>query len=115
MRENRAFDKSIRMSHRDAPTPIPRQQSRTVRQQIIDRLRGSPVSVGELSGDVGLPEKRIREELESLHRQVRLEIKPARCGKCGFEFRERRRARKPGKCPKCRGTYIEEPLFSISG
>lgn len=87
----------------------------TLRQQIIGALGRGPVSVGELSREVGLPEKRLHEELAGLRKQVRLVITPARCGKCGFEFRERRRTKKPGKCPGCRSTYIHEPLYSLSG
>lgn len=95
--------------------PVPKERSRTVRQQIIEHLRCGPASAGELSAELGLSEKQVREELDSLRRQVDLVITPPRCGKCGFEFTGRRRTRKPGKCPKCRSTYIEEPLFSISG
>lgn len=102
------------MTDRFEQVPVPAERSRTVRQQIIDYLQGEPASVGMLSAEIGLPEKQIQEHLESLRKQVKLVITPARCGKCGFEFRERRRTRKPGKCPKCRSTYIDEPLYSIA-
>ena len=26
----------------------------------------------------------------------------------------REKIKKPGKCPKCRGTYIEAPMFTIA-
>jgi predicted Zn-ribbon and HTH transcriptional regulator len=93
---------------------VPAARSRTIRQQIIDHLKGGPVSAGVLSVEIGLAEKQVHEHLESLRSQVKLKITPARCGKCGFEFKDRRRVRKPGKCPECRGTYIEEPLYSIA-
>lgn len=101
------------MTQRDLPAPVPPERSRTERQQIIECLRGPPVSAGMLSADIGLSEKQIHEQLQSLQKQVKLEITPARCAKCGFEFTDRRRTRKPGKCPRCRSTHIEEPLFSI--
>lgn len=85
-----------------------------MRQQIIDYLHGEPVTVGLLSTEIGLSERQLHEHLESLRKQVKLVITPARCGRCGFEFRDRRRTRKPGKCPKCRSTYIDEPLYSIA-
>lgn len=94
-------------------TPVPPARDRTVRQQLIDCLRKGPVSVGTLSAEIGLPEKQILEHLESLRRQVRFTITPARCASCGFEFTQRRRARKPGKCPECRSTHIHEPLYAI--
>lgn len=104
----------IMKSHSSRPV-VPAARSQTIRQQIIDHLRGGPVSAGRLSAEVGLAEKQIHEQLESLRKQVKLEITPARCSKCGFEFKDRRRIRKPGKCPECRGTFIEEPLYSIHG
>jgi len=97
----------------DDATPVPRERSRTIRQQIIDCLRHGPVSIGELAAEIGLPEKQLQEHLDGLHKQVRLVIVPARCVGCGFEFTTRRRTRKPGRCPKCRGTRIQEPLFRI--
>jgi len=102
------------MKDGEAPVPVPVERSQTERQRIIEYLRGGPASAGMLSADIGLSEKQIHEQLQSLQKQVRLEITPARCAKCGFEFADRRRTRKPGKCPSCRSTHIEEPLFSIS-
>lgn len=102
------------MTPRERQTPVPRARSRTVRQQLIDCLRDGPVSIGMLSGEIGLSENQLQNHLESLQRQVRLVMIPARCAKCGFEFKSRRRTRKPGKCPKCRSTYIQEPLYSLA-
>ena len=103
------------MKHKNKQPTTPPERAQTVRQQIIDCLSDAPMSVGMLSVEVGLPEKQLQGHLESLQKQVKLSITPARCGKCGFVFRDRRRARKPGKCPKCRSTYIEEPLFCLAG
>jgi len=102
------------MANRSEKTPVPAERLLTVRRQIIDYLHGEPATAGMLSAEVGLPEKQVQEHLESLRRQVRLVITPARCGHCGFTFRDRRRTRKPGKCPRCRSTYIDEPLYSIA-
>jgi transcriptional regulator len=102
------------MKPRDEQAPVPRPQSQTIRQHIIDCLRHGPVSIGILSAEVGLPEKELQGHLESMRRQVRLAITPARCAGCGFEFTGRRRIRKPGKCPKCRSTHIDEPLYSLA-
>lgn len=101
------------MSPSNEQPPVPPARSRTVRQQIIGCLRGGPVSIGLLSAEIGLSERQIEDHLGTLHKQVELVITPARCIKCGFQFKGRRRARKPGKCPKCRSTYIEEPLYSL--
>ncbi len=95
--------------------PVPPERTTTLRRQIIESLGRGPVSISELSQEIGLPEKRLHEELTGLGKQVRLAIVPARCGKCGFEFKKRRRTTKPGKCPACRSTYIHEPLYSLAG
>jgi len=95
-------------------TPVPPARSRTIRQQIIECLRDGPVSIGMLAGEIGMSEKELQDHLEGLHKQVKLAITPARCGKCGFEFTGRRRTRKPGKCPRCKSTYIEEPLYALA-
>ena len=98
----------------DTQPPVPPVRAQTIRQQIIDQLRAGPVSIGALSREVGLSEKQIHGHLESLRSQVSLAMTPARCGKCGFEFRDRRRTGKPGKCPECRSTFIVEPLYSLA-
>lgn len=102
------------MKNKDKQPATPPERTLTVRQQIIDYLDGAPVSIGMLSAEVGLSEKQLYEHLESLQKQVKLSIKPACCGKCGFEFKDRRRTRKPGKCPRCKSTYMQEPLYSLS-
>lgn len=95
--------------------PVPPARATTLRQQLIECLKRGAVSAGELSQEIGLPQKRIHEELASLQKQVRLVIVPARCGQCGFEFKERRRTTRPGKCPVCRSTHIHEPLYALHG
>ncbi len=102
------------MSASNEQGPIPPARSRTIRQQLVDCLRSGPVSIGALSAEIGLSEKQLQDHLDDLHRQVKLVMVPARCAKCGFEFKTRRRTRKPGKCPRCRSTYIEEPLYSLA-
>lgn len=101
------------MSPADEHTPVPAARNRTIRQQIIDCMRAGPVPIGVMSAEIGLSEKELQGHLESLRRQVSFSLTPARCAKCGFEFRNRTRTRKPGKCPKCRSTYITEPLYSL--
>ncbi|RLF80089.1 transcriptional regulator, partial [Thermococci archaeon] len=38
-------------------------------------------------------------------------IQPAQCKKCGFIFKPEIRI--PGRCPKCKSEWIEEPRFKI--
>jgi predicted Zn-ribbon and HTH transcriptional regulator len=69
--------------------------------------------------DVGIPEKDVYPHLEHIqqtfrHEKKRLDIIPSVCKGCGFVFRKRTRLTKPGKCPVCRGSAIEEPRYSLS-
>ena len=91
---------------------------RTVRQMMIDTLREGPASAKDLSAQVGISEKEVLPHLEHIRKTLhhgthRLLIKPACCRSCGFTFHERQRLSKPGRCPACRGSSIDEPLFMI--
>lgn len=92
--------------------PVPRQRSETVRRELIQVLEGGRFSVSELSKIIGRPEKEIYYHLEEINRAGRLTIVSAECLECGYVFRDRARAKKPGKCPRCKSTRIGQPLFS---
>ena len=91
----------------------------THRQEIEKLLEAGPYSCRELSQLIHQSEKQVLEHLEhlrlSLTRQgLTLLIDPAVCRHCGFIFIKRQRLAKPGKCPECRQTGIEPPLYSIT-
>lgn len=84
----------------------------------MEALEGRFLSARELSQLAGISEKDVHQHLEHIRRTVSrgqqaFVIKPAACNTCGFQFRSRKRSKKPGKCPVCRSEYIEEPLFAI--
>ena len=91
----------------------------TVRQEIVEVLgRFGPMTARELSTEVRVREREVIEHLEHIRRSLektakRLEVLPPECRKCGFVFSERVRLTKPGKCPQCRSTSIEEPAFKV--
>ena len=92
--------------------------SQTVRQMIIDILLEWPATAKELSARVRIPEKDVLPHLahirKSLHHgQQRLMMEPASCRACGFVFQKRARLRKPGRCPSCHQSFIEQPIFRI--
>ena len=94
--------------------PIPK----TLRQQIAAHLVRSPLSAGELSNILRIREKEIYTHLEHLKRSLanqkkRLIVLPFCCLRCGFVFKNRSRFTRPGRCPRCKGTYLENPLFEI--
>jgi predicted Zn-ribbon and HTH transcriptional regulator len=94
------------------------QMPQTVRQMIIDILHEGPTSAREISTRVHIPEKEVFSHLEHIrkslqHGNQRLWIEPARCRSCDFVFHKRERFTKPGRCPSCRGSFIDEPFFMI--
>jgi len=99
---------------------IPAERADTTRHAIIEALRGAELSVKEISAMVGIPEKAVYSHLEHIKRTLHAEgrvlvVRPSECRKCGFVFRKRERFTKPGKCPACKGTSMEEPVFRIEG
>jgi hypothetical protein len=100
--------------------PVPAAKSETIRRQIMALLREGEITAGEISMAVGIREKDVYLHLEHIQQSCRHEneelcIRPAVCKGCGFVFRKRTRLTKPGKCPVCRGSSIEEPAFSLAG
>jgi hypothetical protein len=93
--------------------PITRERSETVRQEIIRLLDGQALPVGAISKEVGKSQKEVSEHLDQIARSGRLTIIPAGCGDCGFVFKDRTRSKKPGKCPVCRSTRINQPMFTV--
>ncbi len=90
----------------------------TPRRALEGALRDGWRTALELSRAVGLPEREVAGHLEHLARSLKasgekLEISPARCLGCEFEFRDRSRPRPPSRCPKCRGERITAPRFCI--
>jgi predicted Zn-ribbon and HTH transcriptional regulator len=87
------------------------------RRDLIDILKGRPISLRELALLLGERPRDLEDDLEHLFRSLRNEplcpmITPARCRKCGFRFDDHK-LHKPGKCPRCRGNWISEPLISL--
>lgn len=97
------------------PETIPEERDETIRKELIRLLEGRELPVGVLSKEVRESEKAIYEHLEQIKKSGALQIIPAECRSCGFTFDARGRVKKPGKCPHCKGTFIEEPLFTVTG
>lgn len=93
---------------------IPRERSATIRQELMHLLADRHLPVNALSREIRLSEKEIHSHLEQMQRTGILNITPARCCNCGYIFAKRDKLKKPGKCPQCKGTHIEQPLFSIT-
>ena len=87
------------------------------RKGLIGLLENHPTSLHELSLLLGIPGKDVENDLRHLLKSLRnmpyrAVIAPATCKNCGFVF-HRDKLHKPGRCPKCRKTWISAPLISL--
>ncbi len=90
----------------------------TIRRQIIDLLLQQAMTALEISQAVRISEKDVYGHLAHIQRTVvgrgrKLSFLPSTCLACGFTFKERRRLTKPGRCPRCRESRIDYPVFRI--
>jgi len=91
---------------------------KTIRQQIIEMLTAEEMGIRDLSQALSIKEKEVLEHLPHIEQSVKsthkkIVIKPSSCLSCGFVFEERRRFSTPGRCPRCKKTRIENPMFRI--
>lgn len=87
------------------------------RRDLIPLLLDKKLSVSEIARAVHEEPKEVIDALTHLaksskHGDYELVMDPAECRKCGFEFNTEKFSR-PGKCPKCRSTWIYEPLIGV--
>lgn len=87
------------------------------RKGLINMLQKHPMSLHDLCVILGSAPGDVEDDLRHLLKSLRnmpyrAVISPAVCRKCGFVF-HKDRLRKPGKCPKCKGSWISEPLIGI--
>jgi predicted Zn-ribbon and HTH transcriptional regulator len=87
------------------------------RKGLIPLLRENPMGIAEIAHLMDLKPKEVEEDLKHLikslkYSEYQLTITAAKCRKCGFIFSQEK-LHKPGKCPKCHGTWISEPRFGI--
>jgi predicted Zn-ribbon and HTH transcriptional regulator len=87
------------------------------RKELISILKERPTSLRALALALDSRPRDLEEDLHHLFRSLRQTslapvIVPARCRRCAFRFDDHK-LHKPGKCPRCKGTWISEPLFSL--
>lgn len=92
-------------------------EERMYRKELIDELLERPCSIPELASlkdaEPGAVKEDVQHLLRSLaHMPYRAVIERAECRKCGFRFGEDK-ITKPGKCPRCRETWIQEPRITL--
>ena len=87
------------------------------RKDLIGILKSQPTSLNDLALMLKMDKKDLEEDLKHLIRSLRtgpenVTVTPACCRKCGFAFHNDK-LHKPGKCPRCKGTWISEPVIGI--
>ena len=92
----------------------------TVRQRMIDMLESEAMTALDLSQAVRVTEREVIRHLAHIAKSVvrqrrRLEVTPSTCLACGFTFTKRTRLTRPGRCPRCRRSRIDHPVFRIVG
>lgn len=91
--------------------------SQTLRQLITALLDQKEMTARELSQAVGIREREVYDHLSHIARSVaakgkrRLTILPFRCLSCGYLFEERKRFTRPSRCPRCKRTRLEIPIY----
>ena len=94
------------------------ERTQTIRQEIIAFLKAGPLTIRDISQSVGVMEKDVFHHLEFIEKTIgtqnkKIQMKPYSCMDCGFEFKNRKRFKKPGKCPICRSGRIAPAIFWI--
>jgi len=109
------------MTHPDntSPSEPPGLQIGTVRQRIIHLLEQEEVTARDISQRVGIREREVYDHLHHIAKSMtargkKLKIPPFACLGCGYVFKERERFTRPGRCPRCRGTRIQKPVYRLS-
>jgi predicted Zn-ribbon and HTH transcriptional regulator len=108
------------MKQKKSDKEVPEVAGITKRQEIFDLIRDHARDARELSQMVGISQRKVEDHLEHIARSAAgqggkfVVVMPA-CSECGFEFKDRGRTTKPGKCPKCQNERLELPGFEIVG
>ena len=90
----------------------------TKREQIIAALREGALNTRDLSMMLSMSEREVKGHLEFVRKSVegggeRFVVTPASCKGCGFSFDDRKKAKAPSRCPKCKAQRIEPPRYAV--
>jgi predicted Zn-ribbon and HTH transcriptional regulator len=92
--------------------------AQTLRRHMMALLREQECDARDLAEALGLKEKEVYEHLVHVARSVvaaggQFNVIPSQCLLCGYVFQERRRLTRPGRCPRCRRSKLQNPSFRI--
>lgn len=89
----------------------------TLRRHLHELLSHEPRSVSSLARELGLRRGDMEDDLRHMLRSAAargdaIDVLPARCKACRFEFEPGRLA-KPSRCPACKASRIHEAMIAI--
>jgi len=90
----------------------------TIRQRIIAMIEKQPMDVVAISQALGIREKETLTHLPHIAKSMagrgrRLQVKPAYCESCGYEFKDRQKISPPSRCPRCKLSRIQGPWYEV--
>lgn len=90
----------------------------TIRKQIIELLKQEECDARMISQQLSIREKEVYDHIPHIIRSVSargkaLTVIAAQCNTCGYQFKDRKKTTKPGRCPKCKKERIDPPRFTI--
>jgi transcriptional regulator len=90
----------------------------TIRQQIIALLSEYKMNARDLSQALHIREKEVYDHLDHISRTLKnrgnqIRITPFRCVSCDYEFADRKKFHRPGRCPQCRDSHMEPAIYFI--
>jgi transcriptional regulator len=91
----------------------------TVRQRMVALLGESEMTARDLSQALGIREKEVFDHLSHIARTVeaqggRLKVLPFLCLACGWMFEDRKRFTRPSRCPRCKKSHLETPVYRLT-
>jgi len=95
------------------------ERNKTIRQSMIELLKGQSLSARDLSQMLSITEKVAVSHLYHVQKSVapdyELVVEAASCQHCGYTFETRTRLSKPSKCPECKHQHISSPSYKLVG
>ncbi len=90
----------------------------TIRKQIIELLESGDHDAREISQLLSISEKEVYTHIPHIKKSVlaqgkKLIIIPSSCLICDYQFKDRSRPERPGKCPRCKSERIQNPRYLI--
>jgi transcriptional regulator len=91
----------------------------TVRQRMVALLSEGEMTARDLSQALGIREREVYDHLSHIARTVaaqggRLTVLPVLCLACGWVFEKRTRFTRPSRCPRCKKSHLEMPVYRLS-